>query len=89
MPLPFILGATALIAAGTGVKKGLDAKKNFDKAERIGQRAKRSHEKTIESLEEEKEKTNQSLQDLGRLKVSIFSDQIKYLVDEIKKKKKS
>lgn len=89
MALPFILAGAALLAGGIGVKKGIDAKEDFDRAERIGRRAKRNHEDAIESLESEREKTNQSLQDLGRLKVSIFSDQIKYLVDEIKKRKKA
>ena len=89
MALPFILAGAALLAGGIGVKKGIDAKEDFDRAERIGRRAKRNHEDAIESLEYEREKTNQSFQDLGRLKVSIFSDQIKYLVDEIKKRKKA
>lgn len=89
MALPFILTGAALLAGGIGVKKGIDAKEDFDRAERIGRRAKRNHEDAIESLESEREKTNQSFQDLGRLKVSIFSDQIKYLVDEIKKRKKA
>ena len=89
MALPFILAGAALLAGGIGVKKGIDAKEDFDRAERIGRRAKRNHEDAIESLESEREKTNQLFQDLGRLKVSIFSDQIKYLVDEIKKRKKA
>ena len=89
MALPFILAGAALLAGGIGVKKGIDAKEDFDRAERIGRRANRNHEDAIESLESEREKTNQSFQDLGRLKVSIFSDQIKYLVDEIKKRKKA
>ena len=89
MALPFIKTKAALLAGGIGVKKGIDAKEDFDRAERIGRRAKRNHEDAIESLESEREKTNQSFQDLGRLKVSIFSDQIKYLVDEIKKRKKA
>lgn len=89
MALPFILAGAALLAGGIGVKKGIDAKEDFDRAERIGRRAKRNHEDAIESLESEREKTNQSFQDLGRLKVSIFSDQIKYLVDELKKRKKA
>ena len=89
MALPFILAGAALLAGGIGVKKGIDAKEDFDRAERIGRRAKRNHEDAIESLESEREKTNQSFQDLGRLKVSIFSAQIKYLVDEIKKRKKA
>ena len=89
MALPFIKTKAKIHDGGIGVKKGIDAKEDFDRAERIGRRAKRNHEDAIESLESEREKTNQSFQDLGRLKVSIFSDQIKYLVDEIKKRKKA
>jgi len=33
MPLPFILAGAALAAAGYGVKKGVDAKDDFDTAE--------------------------------------------------------
>lgn len=87
MPLPLILGAAALIAGGVGVKKGLDAKENFDTAERIARRAKHNHQEALESADAEREKTNNALHSLGQLKVKIFSDQIKFLVDEIKKRK--
>lgn len=90
MPLPLIpllLGGVSLIAGGYGVKKGLDAKEDFDKAESIGSDAKRRHEKAVKALENEREKTNRKFQNLGALKVEIFSNQIKYLVDEIKKRK--
>jgi len=32
MPLPFILAGAALLAGGYGIKKGLDAKEDFNKA---------------------------------------------------------
>ena len=35
MPIPFILGAAALYAAGKGISKGLDAKDKMDEAKRI------------------------------------------------------
>jgi len=89
MAIPFILAGAALLAGGVGIKKGLDAKEDFERAERIGKRAKRNHEEAVESLENEREQTNEALQELGRLKVAIFSDQIKYLVDEIKKRQRS
>lgn len=88
MPIPFILAGAALLAGGIGIKKGLDAKEDFERAERIGNRAKRKHEKAVLSLEQEREKTNAMLQELGKLKVHIFSNQIKYLVDAIKSRKK-
>ena len=34
MPIPFILGAAALAAAGYGVKKGLDAKEDYELADK-------------------------------------------------------
>lgn len=89
MPIPIILGAAALIAAGVGVKKGWDAKENFEKANNIGERAKNNHENAVNSLDAERKKTNEALKKLGKLKVDIFSDQIKYLVDEVKKRQKS
>ena len=92
MPLPLIpllIGGASLLAGSYGVKKGFDAKGDFDKAESIGKSAKSRHEKSIRSLEGEREKTNQKFQHLGELKVDIFSNQIKYLVDVIKKKKKA
>ncbi|ASM79132.1 hypothetical protein VITFI_CDS3355 (plasmid) [Vitreoscilla filiformis] len=88
MPIPFILAGAALLAGGIGIKKGLDAKEDFERAERIGNRAKRKHEEAVLSLEQEREKTNAMLQELGKLKVHIFSNQIKYLVDAIKSRKK-
>lgn len=78
MALPFILAGAALLAGGIGVKKGIDAKEDFDRAERIGRRAKRNHEDAIESLESEREKTNQSFQDLGRLKVGGFKSEVQH-----------
>lgn len=88
MPLPLIpiaLGLASLLGAGYGVKKGIDAKDNFDRAGEIGNDSKERHEKGIKKLDEEKEKTNTALVDLGKTKATIFSSQIKHLVDTIKK----
>ena len=41
MPIPFILGAAALIAGGVGVKKGLDAKEDMELAKMNNDRAQR------------------------------------------------
>ena len=90
MPLPLIpvvLGAAALGAGGYGLKKGLDAKEDIDTAKRIGERAKERHESAVKNLESSRERTNQRFQDLGRLKARAFSNQIKRLVEEIKRYK--
>ena len=88
MPLPLIpvlLGGASLLAGAIGVKKGLDAKEDFDRAERIAENAKRSHERAISNLATDKELTNEKIQDLIKLKVDIFQDQIKHLVDTVKR----
>lgn len=89
MPLPLILGAAALLAGGVGIKKGLDAKEDFDRAKRIGESAKRRHESAVRDLESARNLTNEKLIDLGKLKVDIFQNQIKFLVEAIKRSRKN
>lgn len=72
MPLPFILAGAAIAAAGYGVKKGVDAKDDFDKAEKYNNKAQRIYDKAQKKLERERERTNSKLESLGKLKVSIY-----------------
>lgn len=74
MPLPLIpvlIGGAALLAGGYGVKKGLDAKENFDRAKDISADAQRIYDDAVERLEDVREETQASLEDLGRKKISI------------------
>lgn len=90
MPLPLIpvlLGAAALGAAGYGVKKGIDASDNFDKAKSIGEDAQRRHEKAVARIEHEREQTNARCTALGKRKAQAFDGQIRQLIKEIKKRK--
>jgi len=77
MPLPFILGGLALAAAGYGVKKGVDAKDDFDTAERYNRRAERIYDDAKDKLENKKEETDLELQNLGRLKVYVYENSLK------------
>jgi len=72
MPIPFILGGIALATGAYGVKKGIDAKDDFDKAERYNRRAKNIYNEAKEKLETKKELTNFHLENLGKLKISIY-----------------
>lgn len=85
MPLPILLWGAAAALAATGIYKGSEAKEMFDKAKRIGNNAERHLEKFQEELETARESTNTALQALGKIKVDIFSNQIKHLVEVIKK----
>lgn len=87
MALPFILWGAAAAVAAVGVKKGIDAKGDFDRAERIGKRAQNSHEDATKKLDQSRSETNQYLQNLGKTKVDVFKNQFKFLVDFSKKLK--
>lgn len=87
MPFPAILlwGAAAAVAA-VGVKKGIDAYNDFDDAKSIGERAERELKESQESLDKGRKKTARELEELGQLKIQVFSNQIKYIVDVIKRR---
>ncbi|MDO4839068.1 MAG: hypothetical protein Q3990_00130 [Desulfovibrionaceae bacterium] len=88
MPFPALLiwGGAAL-AAGVGIKKGLDAKEDFDYAKRKGERAEENYKKAERTLEANREETQQALEQLGKLKVETFTHQIKHLVSVAQQKK--
>ena len=87
MPLPLILWGAAAGLAATGVFKGVQASGNFDKAKEIGRDAENRHKKSISLLEKKREKTQKYLENLGKVKLEAFTHQIKFLVDESKKRK--
>lgn len=87
--VPLIIGGASLLAGSYGVKKGIDAKSDFDSAKTIGSRAKRRHQEAVTTLEEEKQRTNDGFSKLGERKLHIFSHQIKAMVEAIKRRKKA
>ena len=87
MPIPLILWGAAAALAATGVFKGVEAKSNFDKAKEIGRDAERNYEKVSEKLNTSREKTQKHLENLGLIKVNTFTNQIKHLVNVVKKGK--
>jgi len=85
MPLPFILAGAALAAAGYGVKKGVDAKDDFDTAEYNNDKAKSIYDEAEEKLEDRKRVTNDSLEELGFLKASIYDKSLDDFMDIFEK----
>lgn len=65
MPIPFILGAAALAAAGYGVKKGLDAKEDYELADRNNKKAGRIVDNTKKSINEQRKNTTARLETLA------------------------
>ena len=74
MPLPLLLVGAAVAAAGWGVKKGIDAKSDFDAAESINEDAQEIFDKAKRSLEECQEETQSRLESLGRQKALLFEE---------------
>ena len=87
MALPLLLWGAAAALGSYGVKKGFDAKSDNDKAKRIGERAERQHRRALSDLEQHKAKTNLVLEQLGQYKAHVFVNQIKQLIDVVKKNK--
>ena len=87
MPLPIVLWGAAAALGATGVFKGAKAVGNMKEAKEIGEAAEKKYDKAIDKLEEYKISTNVKLEELGRLKLSVFTEQIKHTVDVIKQSK--
>ena len=85
MPIPFILGALAVGAGAYGVKKGLDAKEKMDEAGRIGRRAQRLADRTQKDIEQSRNITQHSLENLGQKKIDILDGSIKDFVSNFSK----
>jgi hypothetical protein len=89
MPFPALLiWGAAIFATGVGVKKGFDAKSDFDRAKRIGEYAEEKMDKEKKSLEDARVNTQKALEKLGKVKVQCFANQIKYLIEMIEKRNK-
>lgn len=72
MPIPFILAGLAVAAGGYGVKKGIDAKKDFNRAEELNNEAKEIYDDACSSLEMARENAQEAMNKLGQLKFDIY-----------------
>ena len=81
MPIPFIIAGVAVAAGAYGVKKGIDAKEDFDTAKRWNKKAERIYNVAQEQLENKRKNTDIALQNLGSLKVNIYQNSLKDFSD--------
>ena len=90
MPLPLIPIIAGIAALGTGaygVKKGIDAMDDMEKAKRIGNEAEERHKAAIKNLETNRTKTNTRLSTLGQMKLRIITGPLKTWLELQKKQK--
>lgn len=76
MPLPIILWGAAALAGAYGIKKGFDAKADFDEAESLNNKAKRIYDEAIEELKSARHKAQRAIRRLGESKFAIYKDSI-------------
>lgn len=79
MPLPLIpllLGGAALFGAGVGVKKGFDAKADFDKAESVNSEARSVYDTAQKKLENVHARAQRACETLGKTKFNLMKNSL-------------
>lgn len=85
MPLPFILLGAAVLAGGYGVKKGIDAKSDFDRAKSLNREAQLIYDGANKDLEAARSSAQNALECLGRQKFNIYKSSLIPFVDAFSK----
>lgn len=81
MAIPVLLWGVAAALAATGVVKGAGAISDLNDAKDIGERAERRYRRKEKELDETRQKINSDFEELGALKVDIFSNEIKHIIE--------
>lgn len=81
MPIPFLLGAAAVIAGGAGVIKTVDALDDMSRAKSINNEAQDIAKKAETRMNNVRKSTDHSIQQLGQEKLDIMSGSMKKFVD--------
>lgn len=74
MPLPLLLIGVAAIVSAYGVKKGVDAKSDYDEAGRHNRLAEETYDDANKELKRAKNGTKNAIRSLGELKFSTYED---------------
>ena len=85
MPIPLIIAGTALAVGLYGVKKGFDAKSDFNDANEANDQAQRIYDTAVQELETIREKTQDSLNTLGKLKFSLYQNKLIPFIEAFKR----
>jgi hypothetical protein len=74
--IPIVLGGAALVSAAFGIKKGVDAKSDFDSAERWNKKAQRLYDEASDELKSAHDDAQQTMKSLGESKFKIYENSI-------------
>lgn len=91
MPLPLapLVWAGAAALGALGLKKGVDAKKTFSEPEEIGRKSERKYRQARYRLEKCRQAVNGELEDLGRFRAEVFTNEIAHMVSMVNRYKKA
>jgi hypothetical protein len=84
MPLPLLLVGAAFLAGGFGVKKGVDAKNDFDSAEHWNNKAQKLMNNAKSSLEETRDAAHEKMEKLGITKLSVWNESMIPFIEAFK-----
>lgn len=84
MPIPFILAGLAVAAGGYGVKKGVDGAIDTKKASEANKRAQEIYDDAEYDLNRARKKTFSKIEDLGKLKISIYEGELTKFIETFK-----
>ena len=73
MPLPFILGAAAIIAGTVGVGKGIGGAVKMKEANDTAKSAQRRHENNMERFNKTRDDTDRVMDEVGKLELDILN----------------
>ena len=85
MPLPLIIAAAALATGVYGVKKGVDAKGDFDEAKELNEEAQEAYDNSQRSLEKRRENVQKKLERLGSQKMALYKNALLPFVNTFSK----
>lgn len=85
MPLPFILGGLAVAAGLYGLKKMVDSSDNNDRAKELYEEAEDIFYRAKNRLDQQKDVTNEMLENLGKTRITVWSEDMGTFVETFKK----
>lgn len=84
MPIPFLLGGAAIAAAGIGVVTGAKGLSDLSDAKDIIEYSSKRIETKRQQLNALRTDANDELRNLGQLKVDIFTNQIRHVIEVLR-----
>lgn len=84
LAVPWIIGGLSAAAGALGIKKGFDAKNNYQLARDIIEAAQADFDATKTRLEKARTKTSKSLEKLGKRRLQVETDQMTRFIAVVK-----